>query len=412
MLGARGGFLDEGDTKQAGRGPRGSEVRSRASGAGAPIDGTGPARTDAPDPASPSNLDKLRESEEKYRMLVEAAQRPIAVIDRDGTIRFVNTFGATVLGGEPADIIGRSLFEVFPPPFAEMHRDEIRSVIDAGTPIVSRSQTVIQGEARWYEARTWPLKHPRGTRTALVVLQDITEQVESEQQILSYQERLRTLTSELALAELRERRRIAAALHDGIAQNLALARMKVGAVAAARSAAGRRTLLEDIGALLDASIQDTRTLTIDLSPPILYDLGLDAALGWLTGRVRQREGLRIDYAGDGLPVGLAGEQLGMVFQSVQELLVNVVKHARARNVRLVKRCEDGRLIIEVDDDGVGYDPTQAAAGAGFGLFNIRERLRHLGGTIEVRTAPGAGTRATLCVPLGASGSASEEDQGA
>ncbi|MDM7914870.1 MAG: sensor histidine kinase, partial [Candidatus Eisenbacteria bacterium] len=312
-------------------------------------------------------------------------------------------------GGSPDTIAGRNLLELFPRAFAENHLREIRAAIDSGRPVVTQSETLIRGSVRWYEARIWPLTYPRGSHSALLVLQDVTVQKESEQQILSYQERLRTLTSELALAEQRERRRIAAALHDGIGQNLALARIKLGQIGQARTRAERGSILEEVGRLLDASMQDTRTLTIDLSPPILYELGLDSALEWLADRFQRQEGLAIDYDGDGLPVGLAGDLLGFVFQSAQELIVNVVKHARARQVHIRKRCRDGRLVIEVADDGVGYDPGQAATGAGFGLFSIRERLRHLGGSVEVRTGPGRGTRVALTVPVRAANDRAGEE---
>jgi signal transduction histidine kinase len=139
-----------------------------------------------------------------------------------------------------------------------------------------------------------------------------------------------------------------------------------------------------------------------LSPPILYDLGFEAAVEWLADTVREQHGILVQVSKDAHHKPMNDEIRVLLFQAVRELLFNVVKHAKAQVVKVSLDRERMNLRVQVADDGVGLgiDPKSAAAAAqGFGLFSIRERLKHLGGNMEVESEPGRGTRVTLTVPL-------------
>jgi PAS domain S-box-containing protein len=342
----------------------------------------------------------LRESEEKYRTLVEGANQPIIIAGHDGVVRFSNGFAAAALNLTAAQMVGRNMWSLFPREHADAHMRAIRRALDSGQQVISTHRSVVRGRPGWFEARIQPLAGSWDThRAALVIISDITERKASERRILEYQSRLRSLSSELALAEQRERRRIASELHDRIGQSLAMARIKLGGL----GRDGSDAVLDEVRALLDQSIQDTRTLTFELSPPILHELGLEPALEWLLERFAVRHRFSTSFHGDGLPVELPGDVLGLVFQSVQELLVNVAKHARARRVDITLDRGDDLLRVEVADDGIGATPPRAPrtgrSPEGFGLFSIRERLQHLGGSFTINSQPGKGTRAQLFVPL-------------
>ena len=342
----------------------------------------------------------LRESEEKYRTLVEGAKQPIIIVGHDGVVHFSNGFAASSLNLTAEQMVGRSMWSLFTSEHADSHMRAIRRALDTGQQVISTHRDMTRGRPGWFEARIQPLA---GTwneqRAALVIISDITERKAAERRILEYQSRLRSLSSELALAEQRERRRIASELHDRIGQSLAMARIKLGGV----EQDGADAVLDDVRALLDQSIQDTRTLTFELSPPILYELGLEPALEWLLDRFANRHSFSTSFHGDGLPIELPGDVLGLVFQSVQELLVNVAKHARARTVDITLDRVDDILRLEVADDGIGATPARAPrtgrSPQGFGLFSIRERIENLGGSFSIDSQPGKGTRAQLRVPL-------------
>lgn len=195
-----------------------------------------------------------------------------------------------------------------------------------------------------------------------------------------------------------ERRRLARDLHDGIGQNLTalkhqLARMRDRLPAGADPAL-RDGLADAIGLCAD-TLEDTRELSRLLRPTILDDLGLEPALRWLGRSIGESAGLSIAVEIEPLPE-LDGERQTLLFRIAQEALNNIAKHAQARSVlvRLVER--DGRLQLQVVDDGIGFDPQTRPAGSG--LSGMRERLRLFEGLLEVHSSPGHGTRLRAIVP--------------
>ncbi len=234
--------------------------------------------------------------------------------------------------------------------------------------------------------------------------QELAQRTAVESQLTEAQDRLRSLTSQLCLAEERERRRIAVYLHDHIGQKLAIAAIKLGQLHdAAASQAPLSAALEEVRQLLKQIIQDTKSLTFKISSPILYELGLEAALEWLVEELQNQHGLVASFEDDDQPKPLADEVRVLLFQAVSELLMNVVKHAKAREVQVVVRRENGRINISVHDDGVGFDVAAMRSrwghkDFGFGLFSIRERLRAFGGAMDIKSSFD-GTTVTLRAPL-------------
>ena len=152
-----------------------------------------------------------------------------------------------------------------------------------------------------------------------------------------------------------------------------------------------------------AAIADLRSLTFELSPPVLYELGLEPALQYLAEQMEREHGVPVQYRDDGLEKPLRDDLRVTLYRSVRELLVNAVKHARASQLKVsVSRLGD-RIRILVEDDGVGFDSgileVRSPAGGGFGLFSIRERLSCVEGRMEIDSRAGSGARITLTVPL-------------
>ncbi len=234
-------------------------------------------------------------------------------------------------------------------------------------------------------------------------LGDIIESKASEQKLLRYQEELRSLATELALSEEQERRRIAQALHDRIGQALALINIKVGALLESAGSRDLEKALQDIRSLVSESVTETRSLTFDLSPPILYELGFEAALEWLAERIQQQYGVEVEILGCEKETSLGTEWRVTLFTAVRELLVNVGKHAKSPTARVSMKQRQGNIVISVEDEGVGMDPSTRASVKpgtdGFGLFSIRERLGFMGGRVEISSKRGQGTCVTLVVPL-------------
>ena len=221
----------------------------------------------------------------------------------------------------------------------------------------------------------------------------------SEAEVQQHQERLQVMASELMMAEERERRRIASVLHDAVVQTLALSKLKVDGLRRTTTD-GIHDRLTEIYGLIDESISRTRTLTADLSPPVLYELGLPAAVQWLGDRLRSDHGISFELTAPKEWTTLNDETRVVLFQAVRELLINVAKHARASRCRVRITRDDANIRIEVEDNGVGTVPlasTNYGAG-GLGLFNIRQRLQYLGGGLELDARPGEGTTVVLIAP--------------
>jgi len=242
----------------------------------------------------------------------------------------------------------------------------------------------------------------QGGPLAVSFVTDMTHRMEFEKKLRDYQDKLRQTAHDAALAEERERRRIAVEVHDHIGQALALAQIKLTSIREAIQGPHRVSFDQAVD-LLVQSIADTRTLIFELSPPVLYDLGLKEALSWLVEDLEKRHGLPIDLSDDGADKPLPDTTAALVFRAVRELLVNVFKHAQSPSARVALRRADGYYSVDVEDRGVGFDPSEiehAQPGSGFGLFSVREQIGRLGGTIEIASSPGQGTRVNLRVPIG------------
>jgi len=222
----------------------------------------------------------------------------------------------------------------------------------------------------------------------------------SEADVQRHQERLQAMAAELMMAEERERRRIATVLHDAVVQNLALSKLKVDALRR-QTHDGAHERLGEVYELIDKSIAHTRTLTAELSPPVLYELGLPPAVQWLGDRLRADHGISFELVAPDQWRPTPEQTRVVLFQAIRELLVNVAKHAGASKCRVTLARADDVVTVQVEDNGRGFTPISTAnyGAGGLGLFNIRQRLEHLGGGLELSTHPGAGTTVTLVVPV-------------
>lgn len=223
---------------------------------------------------------------------------------------------------------------------------------------------------------------------------------EKDLRILS--DKLRSLSSEIVLTEERERRRIAVELHDRIGHALTNVRIQLGLLQDAEPDE-QRPIKEKIDALVDESIQDVHSLTFDLSPPVLYDLGLEAALEWLAYQTQDQHGIDVDFKDDNRPKPVDESIRVLVFQAVRELLFNIVKHAHANKATIAVKQVKPYIQIDIIDNGIGMPTLNPSTGTkktgGFGLFSIQERLKLQGGKIDIVSEPGQGTKISLFSPM-------------
>lgn len=347
----------------------------------------------------------LQASEKKYRTLLENLPQKIFLKDKDSVYISCNENYARDLKIKAKDIAGKTDYDFFPEELAHKYKADDKRVIKSGKTEDINEKYIREGKEVIVHTVKTPVRDKQGNATEILgIFWDITSQRRAQKKLLDYQKQLRDLTSEMSLTEERERRRLAIELHDQITQKLILFKINLGSLRQKGLLAELSKPLDEIYEDINQIIQDTRSLTFDLGSPTLYELGLEAAIReWLNEEVQQKHGIKTEFEDDAQPKPLDDDVCALLYRSVRELLVNVIKHANARNVKVSVCKEKNNICINVIDDGTGFisgveNFTSNRVG-GFGLFSIRERLSYLGGSIEIDSKPSHGTRVTLVAPI-------------
>jgi PAS domain S-box-containing protein len=259
------------------------------------------------------------------------------------------------------------------------------------------------GEVRYLRSQGEVVRNERGKPIKiLVACVDITEQRHSESALRQAAQDLHGLTRRLVQAEEAERRRLARELHDRVGQSLSALNINLDIISRESHALtpALRQRLEDSLGLVDNTLQSIENVMAELRPPLLDEYGLGAALGWHAEEFARRTGVRVAVA-DRNPAeskNARPEAAVALFRIAQEALNNVLKHAKATDVRLEVSATDEELILDVQDDGQGFDPASARRGR-WGMTTMRERAEAAGGQLHIASSPGEGTRIHARVPL-------------
>lgn len=372
---------------------------------------------------------ELDASRSTYQELLEAANSVIVRWDAARKILSVNPYGLRFFEYTAEELVGSDIATILPASEGEAAGvldallDDTSKAPDRYTNPLPAESVRKSGEIGWLKWAHKALRDEQGNiREVLSIGNDITELMAAEQALRDSRNKLkllnenletlivrrtrqvRALSKALTVAEQRERLRFSQVLHDDLQQILFSARMVLDEsrqeLPETARAAGRdiRRVLE----LLDRAAYTARSLALELNPPVLKGEGLDAALEWLARHMENRYGLCICVdVPKRMTVGETDRIL--IVQLVRELLFNVVKHARARDVVVSGSRTRERLRITVEDRGVGFDVQEVRRRgirtAGMGIFSIEERLRLFGGTLDIESTPGKGTRATITMPL-------------
>lgn len=210
------------------------------------------------------------------------------------------------------------------------------------------------------------------------------------------------LSARLIEVQEAERKRLACELHDEIGQTLHALRLEISQAKAARDADAAGPSLDRARGLAERAVATVRNISLLLRPSVLDDLGLGPALQWLAEDFSRRTGIRCALADEGLQDSLPDSHKTCVFRVVQEALHNCAKHSGASCVRVLARQAADQLILEIEDDGRGFETgaeERPAGHEGLGILGMRERAAMLGGLFVLNSAPGRGTRLTLSLPL-------------
>jgi PAS domain S-box-containing protein len=348
----------------------------------------------------------LRESEERLKILFESAPDAIYLIDSKGRFVDGNRAAEDLIGFKKTEVIGKSLAEMGLLSAVQLSKAKTNLKKGAAGKLTGPNEYTLKrkdGSHICVEVRTFPVKIG-GKILTLGIARDITGHKRTEKKLLEHQAKLKSLASRLSLAEEHERYRLATDLHDQISQSLVISKIKLDQLRKSSDSDEFNESLKDISNCLGQVIDDTRALTFDLSYPILYELGFEAAVAeWLNDLIQVKHGIKTEFVDDGHKKPLDDDIRVLLFRNVRELLINVVKHAQSKKVKVsIRRIKDN-IRISVEDDGIGFDPVEvmsmSAKRAEFGLFSVRERLEQLGGLIEIDSEAGRGTKIMMTAPL-------------
>lgn len=341
----------------------------------------------------------LQKSEANYRALFENSLDAIFLTIPDGTIRAANPAACWMFG---------------------MTEEELRKAGRAGiidssdrrlTPALEQRArtgsffgelTFIRKDGTKFPAETSSVLLDNGANS-FVILRDISERKRAEQELIDRQRKINTMAMERFVAEERERCRIAEQLHDQIAPKLFLAKMKIHSLVERLPPGDYGPAMDAIDALIDLGVEDIRSLTIQLRPPILSDMGLEAALRWLAEEFNENYRLQVNIHDDKRAKPLKYEIRSAIFHIVRELLLNVTKHARTDCAEISIARDNGSVVVTVEDKGIGFDVGNSTfnnpRSGGFGIFNTRMKIEYLGGEMRIDSSLGQGTRVVIRAPL-------------
>jgi PAS domain S-box-containing protein len=367
----------------------------------------------------------LRESRKRWAVTLASIGDAVIATDTGGQVTFLNKLAERLTGWSTGDAAGKPVQEVFR--IVNEHtraivEDPVGKVIQTGVIVGLANHTMLLrkggGEIPIDDSAA-PIRDKDGRILGVVLIfRDITERKRAEEalrranqsleqrvlertaELQERAEQLSRLSSQLTMAERRERKRLAQILHDGLQQYLVAAKMQVAGFIERAPDAALKQAAAEVEGLLTESVKVSRSLAAELSPPILHEAGLSAGLEWLSRWMSEKHGMQVEVATQTAAPILSEDVKVLVFESVRELLLNVVKHAGTHSAKVSLVQNGHSLRVSVGDNGVGFDFARARGDSeSFGLLSIQERLSLIGGGFEVDSSPGRGTRLTLSVPV-------------
>ena len=374
--------------------------------------------------------ERLRSSEAFCLAIMESIGDAIIVVDRSGVVlrvnqawrRFTDESGpcphaAAVHTGVDANFLalceGDSYFSATVD--AQAVREGIKAVLAGRLPGFHHEYACqTKTGRRWFNLVTMPMA--AGQSGAVISNSDVTERKVQEHESLQYQFHLEkmvgnstvqlgTLADQLMRTETRERRSLAEDLHDDLGQSLTVLKLKLQSLSFPAQFEGREQILVQLGdieSVVDRSSQSVRSISTHLSPPVLQQEGLQAALHWLAGEMQNTYGLVVHIVWDAT-VRVDETLGGSIYRTVRELLINVWKHADTDSADVSVRLDaySGMIMVAVADCGKGFDVAEMqkpSTKLSYGLYSVRERMNLIGATLKIDSVPGVGTSVLLMIP--------------
>ena len=350
---------------------------------------------------------KLRDSEQRYREVVEHASDVFYETDRAGRFTFFNPATTRILGHAESELMGRSFRDLVHPSW----RDEVvsfyRQQFDTRTPSTYLELPALgkDGETVWLGQNVQLVMAEGRIVGTRAYCRDVSDRRRREEELAMSRERLRKLSSHLESVREAERSRIAREIHDELGSALTSIKLGlsfIGKTPMVQSEQFPRRKFAGVIQSVDAAIQTVRKIATDLRPSILDNLGLWAAIEWQGQEMERRLGIPFEIKLGALEPDamLDRDRASAVFRFVQEALTNVARHAEASHVSIAANADAHGVHVQISDNGKGMDDRPANDAKSFGLLGMEERAQSFGGSVSVESTPGHGTTIAVNIPYG------------
>lgn len=353
------------------------------------------------------------ESEDRFIQISEHALEYFWEVDSKGLYTYISAVFQKIVGYKNAEIIGKKyLFDLPNSKDRKQTRELLFNTFDnkdnyEGIEILCFHKN---GSEIWLKISGFPIYNKKlefiGYRG---VTNDVTTRRHTEEdlkkslaEIKKYQVKLKKLNYDLILAEEKERRRIAEYLHDGIGQLLSISHINLSFLQSKKLAPDVQKIIAESSKLLSSAIVQSRSLTYDLSPPILYELGLIPAIKWKLDQIKNNDQIRTTVHGEETKLELNNDTRILLYRIICELLFNVIKHAEANSIDVQISKNSENYYFAVIDNGIGFDyelESKLTKKGGQGLFSIHERLDSIQGSLIIESKAQKGTKAIVSIPI-------------
>ena len=342
----------------------------------------------------------LKESRDRYESIFDSTVDGIVYTDRKGNILSVNSAFIKITGMKKDELIGKNgitLIKQLSPTLNNLDNIKfIKSVLNG---------EVVNGFPVEFINKSLELFTPGGKNKpgVTILIRDVTERNKARENILNYQTDLKSLTNELIIAEERAKRRLAVTLHDKLGQYLALANFKTNELSKLTTNSDNKKIIGEITSFIDDAIKESRDITYELSPPVLYEMGLIPAISWKLDEIEKNNKIKTSLIDQSKSYEFEKREQIVIYRGISELLLNVLKHSKSDSVNISFRRLTNVYRITVTDTGIGFDlekmKEKAVSEKKFGLFSIIERIKYIGGEVNIDSIPNRGTKVVIDIPI-------------
>ncbi|MDP5105946.1 MAG: PAS domain-containing protein, partial [Polaribacter sp.] len=351
-------------------------------------------------------LFKIEKAEEMYRLLTDNSNDLICLQEPDSTFKYVSPSIKHLLGYEVSDYLGKEVFSIVHPQDVSALQDAMKNKVfnnnfnEAYTLRIRHKK----GHYIWFEFLSSPVYKDNEISYYVTSAREITQWILAKQEIQEYQTSLQKLTTEITLIEEKQKKEIASNIHDHLSQSLVISKMRINAM---KKNARFKEIDQDllfIETHISEALENSRKITYELSPPVLYHLGIIEALNWLLDDVETTHKISCSFYSNVNSVKLGDVKSILLYRSIQEVIKNTIKYAKATLITLDINKKEKGIHILISDDGVGFDTAvlknlHTRSGSGFGLFTVQERIQNIKGKFKIESEINTGTTVKIFIPL-------------